>query len=395
MKMNKYLVLLCLLFNAIILPAQSPLVLLQDKLTGLSPNEENLSPAQVKSINEFWRIFKEIRDKEMSLDRLKGNAQFGFLGNSSEGDEILRINGGISLQKGSYPQDFEFSTMLNILIDNGELQENLSNLRISYDRFFNTKNGFNMEGYSFINRRSDAYLGLNQRYEIGAGIIFAHWKKKLFPASQAMYDSYCEEKISFHSMDNQVVVCDVKNCVPIEARGITPSDFDVLNQAQKRISNTIIKDHTPLRVGFMIGAFYEIESSSHSDSLMTAEGMRFFSHDFTTVNKFRWEFRPTFDLRFSEGVRLKIRPFFKLPMPWEWETNVDGKKEIDARLDFPISLTFALSDKFSMSINYVLYYDNAPPSLLLEEKDVNGNPLYLTANKEHHYYAFQVNYAFR
>lgn len=393
--MKQAIALFLSVFATTCLHGQTSLIKLQDKLTGLSIDREGLTTEQKASVEEFWRIFKDIRDKELNLDRLKGSAQFGFLGNASEGNEIFQINGGIVLKKGSYPQDFEFSSLLNILNDNGRLQENLSNLRISYDRFFNTKNGFAMEGFSFLNRRSDALLGINQRYEIGAGIIFAHWRKKLFSKSQAVYDKYCEETISFKSMEDQVVVCDIKNCVPIETPGIQPEDFDALNQAQKRISNSIIKQHSPLRLGMMIGAFYEVESASHADTLLTDEGIRFFSHDFENANKFRWEVRPTFDVRFSEGVKLAIRPYLKLPMPWEWEVEVDGEMVIDARVEFPISLTFDLSDRFNLAINYVLYYDHAPASFRVPASAPDGSPLYLTANQEHHFYTFQVGYTFR
>ncbi len=396
-EMKKFAILLAIAICSSSLLSQSELVKLQDKLIGLSPDTtyRKLDRDQVHSINEFWKIFKEIRNKEIGLDRLKGRAAFGFIGNSAEDANIFRINGGISLKKGSYPQDFEFSTLLNITVDNGVMEENLSNLRISYDRFIKCKNPFLAEGYSFINRRSDAYLGVNQRYEIGAGIILAHWGKKLFPASQASYDKYCEEQISFKSKDNKVIVCDVKNCVPIEARGITEADFGALNNAQKRITNSIIKNNSPLRLGLMLGFFFEVENVSHADSLMTQNGRQFFQHDFLTTSKFRWELRPTIDFRVSDAARFRIRPYLKGPMPWEYETEVDGKMELDYRVDFPIQFDISLNDQFSLSVHYIYFYDNAPSSIAVGAMDANKNPLYLTAKTAHHFYNFSASYSFK
>ena len=376
---------------------QSDLVKLQDKLTGLTPDTtyRKLNEDQIRSINQFWKIFRDIRNEEINLDRLKGQAAFGFIGNSAENANIFRINGGISLKKGSYPQDFEFSTLLNITIDNGVMEENLSNLRISYDRFFKSKNPFLTEGYSFINRRSNAFLGINQRYEVGAGIILAHWGKKLFPATQAMYDKYSEEQISFKSSHEKVIVCNVKDCVPIEAKGITESDFGVLNNSQKRITNSIIKNNAPFRLGLLLGVFFEVENASHADSLMTQNGMQFFQHDFLTTNKFRWELRPTVDFRVSNAARFRFRPYIKGPMPWELKTEVDGALEWDYRIEFPIRFDVSLSDQFALSLHYIYFYDNAPRSIAVGALDANKNQLYLTAKNEHHFYNFSVSYSFK
>lgn len=396
--MKKINLLLITLFIGMgILEGQSDLVKLQDKLIGLTPDTtyRKLNADQIKSINQFWTIFKDIRNQEISLDRLKGRAAFGFIGNSAEDANIFRINGGITLKKGSFPQDFEFSTLLNITVDNGVMEENLSNLRISYDRFIKSKHPFLAEAYSFINRRSDAYLSVDQRYEIGGGIIVAHWRKKLFPGSKAKYDKYSQEQISFKSLDNQVVVCDVKNCVPIEAHGISEADFGVLNNSQERIMNTIIKNNSPLRLGLMLGVFFEVENVSHSDSLMTQSGMQFFQHNFLSTSKFRWELRPTIDFRVSDAARFRIRPYIKGPMPWELEANVNGEMELDYRLEVPINFDVSLSDQFSLSVRYIYFYDNAPSSFRVNALDQDKNPLYLTANQGHHFYSFNVSYSFQ
>ncbi|MDX1476300.1 MAG: hypothetical protein R3301_01295 [Saprospiraceae bacterium] len=377
--------------------AQTELIKLQDKLIGLSPDPavRDVSPEQASSIREFWRIFKDIRDAEIELDRLTGTALFGFNGNTSEDQEIFKINGGITLTKGSYPYELEFSTSLNILIDNGKLQENLSNLRISYDRFLELKGDpFLLEGYAFINRRSDQFLGVNQRYEIGAGLILAFWQKRLFDDSQARYDRYATKKLTFNSMQDNVVICDVEKCVPIALPGIDTSDFDVLHSTQQRIANAVIRKRSPMRIGLLVGPFLEVESISFSDSLLTQNGMQFVKEDFATTNHFRWEVRPTFDVRLSERAIIRARPYFKLPMPWEWKIDVAGERVVDYRIEAPIILEVMLSSQFSIRIDYTIYYDHAPNSALQAVPGPFGAPLYLTANQRHEVFNFQVGYTF-
>ncbi|MEM7103827.1 MAG: hypothetical protein AAF502_11890 [Bacteroidota bacterium] len=377
---------------------QSSLLSLQDKLIGLTPDSElrNWTDAEEESIKEFWRIFKEIRAREIGFEQLKGSASFGFTGNSSKGEELFRLNGGISLSKGTFPQEFDFSTLLNISVDNGELQENLSNLNITYDRHVNfKKHPFLAEAYTFVNRRSNAYLGVNQRYEIGAGMIFAHWSKKLHPDALDEYNAYNEERIKILYDSDQIIVCENDKCVPIKWEGLTKKDSAIFHRSQERIANSIIKRSTPLRIGLLVGAFLEVESISHEDSLLTQEGVKYFSNDFETSTKFRLDLRPTIDFRIGKDVRFKIRPYFKLPLPGEWTTNVDGQQVVDYRIECPVSFSASLSDKFGLNFSYTLFYDNAPNSYLVSDLGPSGVPLYLTANKVHHFYNFQVTYQFR
>jgi len=39
---------------------------------------------------------------------------------------------------------------------------------------------------------------------------------------------------------------------------------------------------------------------------------------------------------------------------------VDGKMEIDYRIEFPILFDISLSDQFGLSLHYIYFYDNAP-----------------------------------
>ena len=388
-----------LLFYWEMLPAQQSLLQLQDRLIAINADTPTagLTDSQSMAIHRFWDIFRDTRDTEIENNRLRGRASFGFLGNSNSESEIYRINGGIHIESGSFPQDFEFSTLLNIQIDNGQLQENLSNLRISYDRFLkNKRDPFRYEGYSFINRRSDQFMGISQRYELGAGIITAFWKKKLHDRSQARYDKYHREVIQWRAKGPNAVDVTVRGYPSYTWTGIDSSAFETLHDSRERIANTIIKKRSPLRLGLLIGVFYEVESASASDELLTAGGPEMFTRNFEVTNRFRWEIRPSVNWRLSEDVYFKVAPFFKFPFPHEWKTQVGDEMLIDARLDLFADLIFSLQDNFTLSIDYNFYYDFAPASMLLNDvTGPDGQPLYLTAERRHHFVSFAVGYQFR
>jgi len=82
-------------------------------------------------------------------------------------------------------------------------------------------------------------------------------------------------------------------------------------------------------------------------------------------------------------------------MPWEYKINVDGKMEIDYRLEVPVRFNVSLSDQFSLAIHYIYFYDNAPSSIAVGALDANKKPLYLTAKNAHHFYNFSVSYSFK
>ncbi len=393
---NNLLTLFVILFNTTIASAQSDLIKLQDKINKYPIDSAylNINKKEKENFEKFWDVFQKIRNKESALNKVGGEVGFGFFGNDSEDENAFTINGGISVSQGIFPQEFEFSTLMNIQVEDGQFKENLSDLRVTYDRFLKSKNDFLWEGFAFINRRSDEFLGLNSRYEIGGGIIIAYWRKKLLKRERKDIKKFDTSSINLfiHKTDSTKVCYELEDCKG-ELVGLDANDVDNFSKAQKRIKNSIIKNKSPFRGGALIGLFYEAESISHSDSLDTNIGKRYYEEEFDATNKLRWEIRPTLDFKLSPYVKIKIRPYFIMPMPWEWTAEVNGKKKVDYRIDFPFSLQTNYK-KMNIGFDYIFYYDNTPKSKLLAPLSPDNNPLYLTSNDNRHFYNMRVSYKF-
>lgn len=384
----------------------------QDKIQGLDTlrieeTEENFR-AHRDSVKKFLNLFKEIRNNELEKSILKGKINFGLNGNQASSNDLFGDNnfsqyniiGGLSLSRGDYPSQLQLSTQLNVSVVNGKLTENLSNINISYDRHFSEEAELALESYSFINRRTDRFLGVDQRYEVGGGLIVAHWSKKL--PDDEIKRKVVNLESDFYSFKAQDSLIECINACLVNKdenldirRKVDKEDLNRVTSARKRLKNSLIKKHSPLRVGILLGFFIETENTSFSDSIFVKQNETVFrTIDFEPTVRLRWEVRPTIDLGINENAfRIKIRPYLKFPMPWNWNRTVNGTNKFDFRLDFPTTVEIRVKDNFILSFGHTIFYDNAPSStILINLIDDNGNPVPIVLNKLSQFSVFQVNF---
>ena len=132
------------------------IIALQDSLIELNDNHpsleitSNTSPVdqvaiyQMKDeINNFWKLFRKIRDNEIENNHLKGSVKFGFSDNQTSSNSLFNsslstydLTGGIELQRGIFPTQLEITTDFKVSSVNGQLTEDISNLDISFDKLY-------------------------------------------------------------------------------------------------------------------------------------------------------------------------------------------------------------------------------------------------------------------
>ena len=373
---------------------------LQDKLMGViqtNPLRGSLKEEEEKELEKFWKYFRVVRAHEIENNKLSGTVKFGLNGNQSNQtglfDEsnasVFNLNGGIGLKRNDFPSQLEINTDFNVSFNNGKLVENISNINISYDRHFTTKNPLLLESYLYLGRRNDQFMGIDQRYEVGGGVIIAHWQKKLNPAAEKEKKEVRDAFKNFKAVDSMLLIC-LNSCLPI-ADSISSKEFAHLKKSKKDLIHSIIKNNSPIRIGLLTGLFYELENSSFSDSISVGDTKEFIKRSFAPTNKLRWQLRPTLDFRFLDNsVGFKLRPYFKFPMPWDWTREVNGEDVFDFRMDFPMTMTIQLQESFSIELRHIIYFDNAPSNYLTEFLSPDGLPIYATSNKWNQLTTFQV-----
>jgi hypothetical protein len=368
--MKNFLPILCLILtyttNTL---AQSPFLIRADSALS-TISTDSIPESELKSFKSSIQNAIDFKDKKS----FSGNVQFGFNGESTRDENVglFNVYGGINLKWDLYPGELDLNTHFGINFTNGEIQQNLSNIDISYDHMHtNLGDGLLLENYFYIKRSTDAYLGIDQRYEVGGGIILNHWfnrfvdpKKQLFPVG---YGKKSDVNIWNNLLQPRL------NEVNFEG---FQSDFE-------EGFNKYKKSNSKLRLAVLAGAYFELEQTSVNDSI-----------DLKATNKFRWVVRPAIDVKLNDGWRFSLRPYFKFGMPWSWdETFIAENGAISSLTDYTIDFTAIistqlLSQRIRVDLIYNLMYDNAPPRAFVNGDD--GIEL-LVNNDLHQSYRISVN----
>ncbi|MEO7175090.1 MAG: hypothetical protein ABIV51_04550 [Saprospiraceae bacterium] len=309
------------------------------KLVGFNAKDTSFVKGSSDSllIETFWQQIAYMDLKEQEMKRIQGKPSFGVSFNQSIKQDILQIDGGINLQRGGYPSTFRFESDLSLILLNKKINENLSNIYLSYDFHPRLKDSLLLENYIFVKRFTDAYLNVEQRYEVGTGTIIAFWSRKLSGNGQkaiAKLDKMVFDNTSYDSEGHLFKLC-TSYCQRFQTDKITDSDVEDLVNLQGNIRNSIRKSFSTLRTGVLVGVFVETEKITiPSEIRQTDQGPKLYSYDFNPEYKLRFEVRPFVTIKPNDALTLKFKPYFKFPMPWLWdeETNFGDIHEKKKRI---------------------------------------------------------------
>jgi len=375
------------------------------KLRGLDENDQT-DATKKELIKNFWSELKFLDKYEREQSKFKGEVEFGFNADESDNQSLYKLNAGIKVTRGIYPGELEFSSDLNVVLNNGQFNENVSNLFIAYD--YNPRLWF--ETFGFTSRFTDAFLGVQQRYEVGGGVIFNWYIGELTKKGE-------EEKAKLEVFDpidlddfNKKAgiwgIC-AEHCTTHKHTPISSKEVTQLKRLNKDTRLSIKKLYSKIRLGFLIGIFAETEKIAFSDSLATNlpnNEKIFRTIDFNPTQKFRWELRPTIEIKPNDTWNLKFYPYYKLPMPWtsnESEIGGTTDERFDYRFDLQSSLNINLKTPLTQnksvvfSLKYNRYFDNSPQRQFIQGfSDPEGNPLLFEAASLHELYVMALKIGF-
>ena len=241
---------------------------------------------------------------------------------------------------------------------------------------------------------------------MGGGIILAHYAHKLTPRGKSIVKKINKvnfDKENFNATSGIWNLCS-DYCARYNTDFVTEDDVAAIEKVQRNSNLSLRKIFSRSRIGLLFGIFLETEKINASGKLKTSQGDESFSYSFTPTQKVRWELRPTIDLRPSDTWSLKIRPYFKLPMPWQWHHTVSNgtlvSKLEDYRIDLETSLSIGLNDfidnqnkNVDFILIYNMYYDNAPQRIYVEDPYTKA-PVLFAANKFHKMFSFNFKVDF-
>ena len=104
-------------------------------LVGLNPRDTLHYPDvnQRAIIADFWSCIKELDKMDQNQKKLNGKAIFGFSGDQSDNQSLYKIDGGIFGSRGIYPGELSFTSNIGMVLNNGQFNENVSNIYMAYN----------------------------------------------------------------------------------------------------------------------------------------------------------------------------------------------------------------------------------------------------------------------
>lgn len=379
------------------------------------------------------KFLTTLRGYHRTENSFKGEISFGFNGIEARNSDQFIITTGINLKRGNYPFEFDVSANIQAQTQNGSFTETVSKVSVSYDYHFNNRNPLSSESYVFVNRSNNSLLGIDQRYEVGGGIILNSFsgrsrigeRKKLEKGDLKKVQDLQKRTITesglkqikkldgiYDKIDS--VFLDKKFEYLPAKRKDTASLFseeerEFLRGRTMNYLNSLRKQFSKTRISFLVGFNYELERTSSELELFNQdfEGRSdMISVDPTGI--YRVVLRPGFETR-GDNFEISIKPYFKLGVLGDLNNNMNlisengEDMESDVRTDNVTDywievvsrLKFNFSKKVSLSINHNLFYDNAPHRRFINVAEAGQPEQFELFKAENLFTALTLNFSYK
>jgi hypothetical protein len=341
----------------------------------------------IKKFIEFESKFDSLKRE---LNGTKAAVSFGISGNSSNSLDYHKINSSTSLNYGAFPYKFKLDLKTETEIKNGKTNDKISDLFISYDyypdtcrfNFYKSGNRYKRKIFVFVSRYSDSYLGIDEKYELGAGTVINFAKVRADKVLLTEAGIQNKKKIT-HLRDT----LDIKY---INYGVHKPDEVDELKQAN-------ILRYQIIRPALLFGIFYEVEKMAYIDSIPTDSVPVAYPANFAATNQLMFEVRPTLEFNFTDNLSLSLKCYFKIPFKQLFGNNIvnmgdTAHSKFDCFIDFPMALSYKVNKSMIFSLQYRFMYDNAPQRKFIQLYDTRK--YLIRPDQRHHAFDFMLTVNF-
>jgi hypothetical protein len=325
-----------------------------------------LSYAEQSSV--YDNIFKRIKGKSLEDTNLvKGDSlllllkkeedrrnawslavEGSFTSDEAEDKTTADLNTKVDMTRGEYPQQFRFIIESRIRLRDDKFEDDVTAFLLNYDYYVHRF----AETYAFVERFSDNYMDIKQRFEIGIG--FKIELTELFGQTPLL-----------GLFDNKDTVL-VKRLAPPKA--LNSEEMDSLEHYRETALISIRKRDARLRASIALSFFRELEQAEigGKDTTLPSE------------ERFRFVLRPLVKIGITKHFDIGGHCYLKLPAFEPRKKNGDWDYRVDAQCYAKLTLSEGRygNDKVSLNVRYDIRFDNTPPSA-----ELNGTQY--TASKFH------------
>lgn len=308
------------------------------------------------AFNKKWEAFTlkaraYLRDIDAELGRFEFGLKAGFMQHEAAETNFLKLDLGATLAKDSYPHQIRFDVGTSFLIQNDVYKENVSALRLNYDRYLAPW----LETFGFVERFTDSYMSIQQRFEIGAGL---KGEIKLFPDA----DRLAEEKRDLA----EAVDRELESFTSAPAVRQDPGlrrQVQTLRRERDRIWRFLHRTLKRLEVGLAVNIFSEIEQASLETFLDPAGTSTKIGLD--GEHRLRYVIRPAFMYQPVESLTFRGQFYWKGPLgsPQRRDGLLDYRYDTLLSAEFGLPVTASWAKKLLFKVEHKIHFDNCPPRI--------------------------------
>jgi|GEM_PF-6437516 len=334
------------------------------------------------AINDLVKHLDFLLSKRAEMAAFKLNLGASYSGHQAGNESLHCLGLETKIGYENYPYGIRFNGGTGVIYKNGFAQESVTGLLLNCDYYLSPL----WEAYAFVERFSDSYMSILERYEIGVGLECE--ADVLRPASWRDVDDLYEEGLRyFDGLSNgtgenenlRILLADVR-------------------REEKRLRLAERKAKTSLQLALAITVFSEFEQGqieTAADTFKVFEGTPFIVRSKDTLKfplagsqRYRLVLRPTIKAKPSELVSIVGQVYFKLPL-FGGETGVyDWRADARTLIDVSLGRTGFWNGEIKLSLEYRGHFDSLPPrlpeSVIEEYRAANQILRKIVAEKIHH-----------
>lgn len=329
--------------------------------------ERKLLPYKLSTLEAvpagFWEGLTFFREEEDRQRSLRADISFGLTGDEAGDQSLFRLNTGINLARGVFPSEVSVASRLFLQLRNGQLQEDLTTLQITYDYH----GSHHIEYFVFAERFSDSFLSIQQRYEVGFGLR----------AGVQIGRSRQSEVNSARMTALEDALPGVRTALSAgrTAAAVSPAEWAAFERTIHNLHHAIEYRQTPVFLGVAVSVFSEIENAALEVASLpldpsSADAPVRSRLSLGPEQRYRVSIRPSFRWRPSESLQVIVLPYFKLPLDGaRYATVADGSRRFDYRRDILSEMSWSVRreqtglENVSVVFTFNNFRDNVPPAI--------------------------------
>lgn len=316
-----------------------------------------------------------LKNEKKSEDGLNAKFTFNSVSNSTASDDQAKLSIDATASRGTYPSQTRLNVGAQVVFDDDEddLEENVTRIRLNYDHYLKPW----MEVYGFVERFTNNFLAIDQRWEGGGGVLFEYDKRSQsmdrFCASRGLGNRGYTGKRPHLTRRAEQRMAQYREMIRHE---LLSKGFVSTATAEEycRYQTGIEKRHAVFQASIALSVFSDLEQPAELSLMATeidANGIPIEDAENPDPITLRPEsdqmarvtVRPVITLRPTDDLTFRGWYYYKYSL----EDSPGG--DTDYRSQAGIEGTFALtggSPRVSLKASFIEYHDSNPPRFSLD-----------------------------